>query len=298
MGTSRLEQRVKEGFPHQRMVVLPRPVVERAIQGQLPLAMVPSDVGYFPDAKSHHVDRPQGSLQCIMILCVRGHGWIHIGQARQEVRPGNLVVILPGQAHSYGCDADRPWSIYWCHAAGTATRYFTDTLAQHDVLPLSHIAGYLQLITLFEQIIDELTMGYSLKHLTVAAMTLAHLLALIAARGQSVAAAETSHARIQQAIDYMKECRQNTISVPDIARASNLSTSHFSALFKQSTGYSPLDYFLRLKMQRAAEMLDTTTRPLKEISADLGFSDPLYFSRAFHRIYSVPPSAYRRTTKG
>jgi AraC-like DNA-binding protein len=289
---------IREGFPNQRMMVLPRPVVAQAIHGQLPLPMVPSDVGYFPEAKGHYVDRPLGSPQCILILCVRGHGWIHIGQSRQEVRPGNLVVILPGLAHSYGCDADRPWSIYWCHAAGSAVDYFTATLAQHEALPLLHIAGYLQMITLFEQIIDELAMGYSLKHLTLAAMILAHLLALIAARGQSVAAAETSHARIQQAIDYMKEYRQNTISVPDIARASNLSTSHFSALFKQSTGYSPLDYFLRLKMQRAAEMLDTTSRPLKEISADLGFSDPLYFSRVFHRIYQVSPSAYRHTTKG
>jgi AraC-like DNA-binding protein len=69
-------------------------------------------------------------------------------------------------------------------------------------------------------------------------------------------------------------------------------------LFKKSTGYSPLDYFLRIKMQRVAEMLATTTRPLKEISADAGFSDPLYFSRAFHRIYKVSPSAYRRTAKG
>ncbi len=298
MGTSGLEQRFKDGFPRQRMVVLPRPVLARAISGCLPLKLVPSDVGYFPEAKCHYVDRPQGSPQCIIILCVRGHGWVHIGQSHQDVRPGNLVVILPGQAHSYGCDADRPWSIYWCHAAGNATDYFTDTLARHEALPLAHIAGYLQLITLFEQIIDELAMGYSLKHLTVAAMTLAHLLALIAARGQSVATVETSHARIEQAIEYMKECRQNTISVRDIACSSNLSTSHFSALFKQSTGYSPLDYFLRLKMQRAAEMLDSTTRPLKEIAADVGFSDPLYFSRVFHRIYKISPSEYRLAAKG
>ena len=289
---------LEQGFVHQRMVVLPRPVVERALRGQLPLALVPSDVGYFPEAKGHYLERLAGAPQCVFILCVRGCGWVRIGGKKYDVTPGNLIVILPGRPHSYGADPHHPWTIYWCHAAGPAASYFTNLLSQRDALPLLHITGYLKLIPLFEQIIDELVMGYSLSHLIVSAAVLAHLLALIATTGQSADTADASSARIQDTIDYMKARWQKTISVPDVARACNLSTSHFSSLFKKTTGYAPLDYFLRLKMQRAAQLLDTTTRPLKEIAAETGFSDPLYFSRAFHRIYNVSPSDYRRMTKG
>lgn len=292
------DRRMAEGFPKQRMVVLPRPVVDRALRGLLPLQLVPSDVGYFPDAKNHYYDRPQGTPQCIVMLCVRGKGWVKLGKESYDLNSGNLVVILPGQAHSYGCDADHPWTIYWCHAAGTATRYFTDILARREVLPILHVSGYLNLVPLFEAMIDELSLGYSANHLTVASMALGHLLALIVAGGQSAQVDQVSRSRIPQAIDYMKSRWQKTLTVPDIARSCNLSTSQFSTLFKELTGYSPLDYFLRLKMQRAAEMLDTTTRPLKEIAADAGFSDPLYFSRVFHRIYKISPSEYRLAAKG
>ena len=291
-------RRVAEGFPKQRMVVLPRPVVDRALRGLLPLQLVPSEIGYFPDAANHYCDRPQGTLQYIVILCVRGQGWVKFGRQSYDVLPGNLVIILPNQTHSYGSNPEHPWTIHWCHAAGSATRYFTDMLGRRDVLPILHVGGYLNLIPLFEAMVDELLLGYSVNHLTVASMALGHLLALIAAGGQSAQVDQISRNRIPQAIDYMKSRWQKTLTVPDIARSCNLSTSHFTTLFKKFTGYSPLDYFLRLKMLRAAEMLDTTTRPLKEIAADAGFSDPLYFSRVFHRIYKMSPSEYRLTAKG
>lgn len=290
--------RIEDGFPRQRMVVLPRPVVDRAVSIGLPMRLVASDIGYFPDAAGHYVHRPHGAPQCIVILCVRGKGWAHIGRIRHDVHPGDVAIILPGQAHSYGCDSRHPWTIHWCHAAGPAAGYFTDMLARRDALPVLHADSYLNLIPLFEQILEELTLGYSADHLAVASMALGHLLARIAAGGQSTCAGNFSRNRIRHAVEYMKNRWQTALSVPDLARACNLSTSHFGVLFRKSTGYAPLDYFLRMKMQRAAEMLDTTDRPVKEIAADVGMADALYFSRTFHRIYKMSPSEYRRITKG
>ena len=59
-----------------------------------------------------------------------------------------------------------------------------------------------------------------------------------------------------------------------------------------------MDFFIRLKMQRACFLLDTTDMPIKAIAADLGFEDPLYFSRSFRRIHDLSPVQYRTIRKG
>ncbi|RME70993.1 MAG: AraC family transcriptional regulator, partial [Verrucomicrobia bacterium] len=56
----------------------------------------------------------------------------------------------------------------------------------------------------------------------------------------------------------------------------------------------PLDYFNRLKVQRACELLATTTLSIAEIAEQLGFDDPYYFSRLFRKIMGMAPRVYRR----
>jgi AraC-like DNA-binding protein len=88
------------------------------------------------------------------------------------------------------------------------------------------------------------------------------------------------------------------LHIEDLADEAHLSRSHFAAIFKRRTGFSVLDFFIRLKMQRACFLLDTTDMPIKAIAADLGFEDPLYFSRSFRRIHDLSPLQYRAIRKG
>jgi AraC-like DNA-binding protein len=51
-------------------------------------------------------------------------------------------------------------------------------------------------------------------------------------------------------------------------------------------------------MRRACELLDTTRLPIKQIADQLGFTDPLYFSRQFRQIHELSPVQYRELKKG
>jgi len=73
----------------------------------------------------------------------------------------------------------------------------------------------------------------------------------------------------------------------------NLSASHYATLFKRLTGYPPVDYLIRLRMQRAVQLLNTTQLCVKEIAVRVGYPDQFYFSRAFKQIHDHSPSVHR-----
>ena len=289
---------IPEGFPGQRIVVLPRPIVRKALAGQLPIALIPSDVGYFPGAASHYFERPKGCGQLILILCVRGAGWVAVSDSTFEVRPGQLIALLPNEPHRYGAEEGHPWTIYWCHAAGSVAERLGIILRQDDPSPVLEIDDQPRLAGLFAEIADELTGGYGINHLIPASMALAHLLGVAIANRRHHKAPSDAILRVRRAIGYLRQRREEQINIPELASMANLSSSHFCAIFKKITGFAPLDYFIRLKVRRACELLDGTDFPIKRIAVELGFSDALYLSRVFRRIHGMSPTEYRNTTKG
>jgi transcriptional regulator GlxA family with amidase domain len=100
-------------------------------------------------------------------------------------------------------------------------------------------------------------------------------------------------AKIGQAIDYMLQHLDKHVQVAKLASLVNVSPSHFFALFKRRTGCAPIDFFIRLRMQHACQLLDGTALNVKEVAAVLGYDDPFYFSRTFKAINQVAPSEYR-----
>ncbi len=84
------------------------------------------------------------------------------------------------------------------------------------------------------------------------------------------------------------------ITVTDLAHHVGLSPSHLSALFRERTGQSILQYQTSLRMSRACELLDLTDAPINIIAREVGYDDALYFSRYFHTHQGMSPSAYRQ----
>lgn len=69
-------------------------------------------------------------------------------------------------------------------------------------------------------------------------------------------------------------------------------------VFKERRGQSLMNYFIRLKVQKACQLLDQTRLPMVEIAAQLGYEDPYYFSRLFKKIQGCSPAHYREMVKG
>jgi AraC family transcriptional regulator, arabinose operon regulatory protein len=279
------------------MIVLPRPAVEEAIASQLPVSLIPSRIGYFPNAVNHYCEHATGCGRLVLILCVRGRGWVDWKGGVEEVGPGQLLAILPKEPHRFGAAADRPWTIYWCHAAGRVAERVGAVLRPESTSPRLEAGDQPRLIGLFDEIMAELGKGFGVDHLLPASMALAHLIGVLTTMRRSAPAPSNAILRVESVIRYMEARQREQIRVPEIASTFNLSTSHFCAVFKRATGHSPLDYFIRMKLRLACEMLDGTRLPVKQVAEELGFADALYFSRTFHKVHGMSPTEYRSGAK-
>ncbi|MOA07209.1 HTH-type transcriptional activator Btr [compost metagenome] len=155
-----------------------------------------------------------------------------------------------------------------------------------------------KVLDLFHQCYDLLSdKAYSIAHLIHVSNTIRYLISfigLIPRRKQE----EKTQAYIEQAMMYMQEKLEMNMTLEELAAYTNISKQHLNYVFKQATGCAPIDYYLRLKMQRACQLLDLTNNSVKEISLLIGFSDPYYFSRLFKKIIGTSPSEYRSQLKG
>ncbi|MFP3391736.1 helix-turn-helix domain-containing protein [Brevibacillus sp. SIMBA_040] len=98
---------------------------------------------------------------------------------------------------------------------------------------------------------------------------------------------------VEQALDYIQKNYYESISVELLADILACSSRHLSRLFKRQTGSTPIDYMIKLRMEKAKELLLTTEASLQEIAEGIGYADKYYFAKMFKRYTGIPPIRYR-----
>jgi AraC family transcriptional regulator of arabinose operon len=284
-----------EGFAGQRLVVLPRPILATALQRPLLRQLLPTDAGYYPKARGHTCARELGCPEVIFIFCAEGNGWCEMAGRKHAVSRNQLLVLPVNTPHVYGADNEAPWTIYWFHTVGSNVPIYLELLGVTRESPVVPLGGDVQLLSLFEDVLEGLEHGFTLTHLIYAAHSLTHLMGLILRHKDEFKYGGTSvRDRITKSIEFMKGHLREPLKVATLAALVNLSRSHYTTSFLRVTGYAPLSYLNHLRMQQAVQLLNTTDFSIKQISEQLGFSDQFYFSRAFSRMHNHSPSEHRR----
>lgn len=93
------------------------------------------------------------------------------------------------------------------------------------------------------------------------------------------------------------EYRNEDMSLQLVASNVNVSSNHFSAIFRKETGETFIDYLTRVRMENAKELLTCTSMKTSEIGFEVGYRDPHYFSYIFKKTTGMSPKEYRRTKK-
>jgi AraC family transcriptional regulator len=98
----------------------------------------------------------------------------------------------------------------------------------------------------------------------------------------------------RRAKELLRADLSGQISLPELASACRLSSSHFSQAFKQTVGCPPHQWLLHQRVERAKELILNTTQPLSEIALATGFADQSHFTRVFSQRVKASPAAWRR----
>lgn len=155
----------------------------------------------------------------------------------------NQYFILPaGKPHAYGANEADPWIIYWIHFKEKLASHFARQYTRPvEVKPGVH-SRISNRIDMFEEIFRILEMGYSHENLLYASSIFYHYLGTLRYLQQYRDAAHNETEKndiVTAAIHFMKENIEKKLTLQEIADHTGYSTSHFSALFSQRTGYAP-----------------------------------------------------------
>jgi AraC-like DNA-binding protein len=99
--------------------------------------------------------------------------------------------------------------------------------------------------------------------------------------------------RLKNAFAYIENHGEETITLEQVASAACMSQSYFCKVFKRVTGHTLKEYILRLRIDRARQLLLLRDLPISEIALRTGFASLGYFDRVFRRIAGCSPHSWR-----
>lgn len=293
-------KRIREGFPDQRLRRMPQELCERSAKLAIVRDLYVTDLGHFPESAHHHVSRPEGAAQHIVILCLSGQGWVRLGKGKRILVPPQCVLSIPaGTPHAYGAQSEAPWRLVWAHFTGKRSLEYMKLLRGEPDASLKRISGVDVLMEAFESLWMAQDDGDSDTGLLNMSSALARFLVLLQVHSRAFGGqAQESGDRVLRTITWMRDHLDEPVTLKILASVAGISIPHYCALFKEQTGIPPLRYFTRMRMRRAAELLDESQETVAEISIRLNYENPFHFSRVFRNVQGVSPRVYRKLLKG
>lgn len=286
----------KESFEQQKLLVVPEDLIQKGSLFPLLKLFYITDIGYFPNAEFNNIIRRNGFPSHSIIFCTNGTGIAHIDGKEVLLKINEFLILPKNLPHSYWDVTSSPFTIYWACFRGENSSSFLSRVPKGEYVFRLPMDDCNEIIKVYDRIFYHLEMGLSVENLTYSTLELTSLMGRIFWDTPELCQVTHSSTRrkINSTIDFMKKNVRDNLSLKELAEVVGFSENHYMRLFRKQTGFSPMDYFIRLKVQNACRDLDLTDKLIYEIADGLGFTDCYYFSRMFKKIMGVSPRTYRK----
>ncbi len=241
--------------------------------------------------------RPRGRLDYQIIYISSGIAHFHFDNAENDtiVSAGNMVVYRPKEFQKYEYYAEDQTEVYWVHFTGGHVKNILRNYGIKDDMRVFYAGTSLEYERVFKRIILELQRCQA-DYEEMLALLLRHLLILIHRHlsKQRILKNEYLENEMDVATQYFNDHYNSDINIEKYAASHGMSVSWFIRNFKAYTGTTPMQYIVSIRISNAQVLLETTAYTVSEIGRIVGYDNPLYFSRIFHKQKGFSPSEYRK----
>lgn len=230
---------------------------------------------------------------CMLIYTISGQGRMKAGNMDFTLKKGSICLVDCNNPHYYHTDADH-WAHFVLHFTGAAAPVLLSSLMEKGAF-LCEDRDYPYMLSNLERIVRVYMAVSRNRDLEINYLLTKIITDLTLLKSKTTDRPDPkSEDAVRGAVSYMKENLQNPIRLDDIASSVHLSKYYFSHEFLLYTGYSPIDYLILLRIERAKILLRTTDYTIGEIADMVGYPNEQHFSKIFKARTGMAPGRYRK----
>lgn len=253
-----------------------------------------------PDASAHpRVMHAHEDFVELILICSGSSEYL-IHDKKVIIKPGDLLVYNAGVVHDEVSGPDMEVGSY-CIAVGGL---HMPGLRENALIPDD--AGYVfptgkyfaDLRCLFEMMFRTLSAGEPNAELFCSSLMHALLVSVLTVtagpRAESEKPLEEPHILGRRIKEYIDKHYMEPITLQSMGEALHISPYYLSHVFKQMSGYSPVQYLLRRRIGEAQTLLITTDLSITRIAEMVGYDTQSYFNLQFTKNVGMPPNKFRQ----
>lgn len=257
-------------------------------QADLNLYVCERDDKIAPGVRYGPVIRDSYIIEC----CTEGSGSITINGKDFPLKPGDCMVLLPGDIVTHITSPDTTRSGVWCAVKGIKISSYLDAVGIDSKNPYAPRKAVPKIVELINRIIElkaDADAGADLRRTAIVHEIFGEIM-------RYAKAGTDKSAYIRQAIRIIETRYAEQITVAGLAHDIGLDRSYFSTVFHKVTGMSPQEYITDIRIKKACALLSMEEYTISEAACAVGIA-PEGFSRVFKGKTGITPGQYRQKQK-
>ena len=247
--------------------------------------------GYEKCAPDFHIKRKTYPYN-VLEIPTAGQCSLSIDEQEYTLKKGTIGSFTSGVPHQYKCNPEHPMEHFFIVFTGNEADELIElnSFANGSVVKQNNPA---LVLFLAESILRAGLEKTELSHQLCCHYLKALLIEQSLHTAPSNKAYPMSISRYRQCRNYIDSNFSSITGTAEVAKACSMTTRYMSRLFKKYNDITPREYIMRLKLNKAASVLLTSSNTIYEVAAMVGFSDPYHFSRNFKNFHGISPQNYR-----